>query len=534
MSERPEYRMDSKTPIHNLDDDSLLQVFSCYRLETNDNWYLRLAWRQLVQVCQRWRHLIFDSWFHLDMYLLLTNNSPSIVALNHLPRLPLVLHYSDRNRTIARKDEDNIHLGLQQHSRVLRGVILRAPSSRLRMWLEPMNNLFPRLGDLSLLSTTTETNLVLPELLQAPDLRRLSLQGIGLPKKFPLLSSTTALSTLSLTHILESSYFPPGHLVPHLQGLPHLEELSIGFAIPIPLPSSEGKLLPAPLPPVTLPTLKRLTFKGVGVYLDNLVAQISTPGLERLNLTLLFELAFTLVNLTDFICRTEGFGCPDARIIFNKDYASIEAGFNEQRTTIAKFSLQVNCKPLDWQIDSSAQVCSALGRALSAVEELTLDLNVSGMASDWEKSLDSTLWHELLLPFIGVKKLYIGPPLTLELSQSLESVAGGLVLELLPELEELEVQLEIGRSKNVLSIFVETRESVDRPVYLSVPPSQQPYKLPAMLEHHFKNAFFQFTRSKGVIGPGKRDLIINGQAIDLWALHREVCARDGFESVRLQ
>ncbi|KAH9995717.1 hypothetical protein BJV77DRAFT_204759 [Russula vinacea] len=136
-----------------------------------------------------------------------------------------------------------------------------------------------------------------------------------------------------------------------------------------------------------------------------------------------------------------------------------------------------------------------------------------------------------LLPFIGVKKLYIGPPLTLELSQSLESVAGGLVLELLPELEELEVQLEIGRSKNVLSLFVETRESVDRPVYLSVPPSQQPYKLPAMLEHHFKNAFFQFTRSKGVIGPGKRDLIINGQAIDLWALHREVCARDGFESV---
>ena len=525
--------MESKPPIHDLDDDSLLQIFSCYRLETNDNWNLRLAWRQLVQVCQRWRHLIFNSWFHLDMYLLLTNNSPSIVALNHLPPLPLVLHYSDRNRTIARKDEDNIHLGLQQHSRVLRGVILRAPSSRLRMWLEPMNKLFPRLGDLSLLSTTTETNLVLPELLQAPNLSRLSLHGIGLPKKFPLLSSTTALSTLSLTHILESSYFSPGHLVPHLQGLPHLEELSVGFAIPIPLPSSEGKLLPAPLPPVTLPTLRRLTFKGVGVYLDNLVAQINTPVLERLNLTLLFELAFTLVNLTEFICRTEGFKCLVARVIFNKYGASIEAGFNEQQT-IGKLSLHVNCESLDWQIDSSAQVCSALGRALSAVEELTLDLDVIGMVSDWEKSLDSTLWHELLLPFIGVKKLYIGPPLTLELSQSLESVAGGLVLELLPELEELEVQLEIGRSKNVFSLFIETRESVDRPVHVSVPPSQQPNKLPGMLEDVFKNFFSQFTRSQGIIGPSERDLVINGQAINLWAFHREVCARDGFESVCLQ
>ncbi|KAF8485822.1 hypothetical protein DFH94DRAFT_678633 [Russula ochroleuca] len=33
-SEQPEYNMESKkTPIHNLDDDSLLQIFSCYRLE---------------------------------------------------------------------------------------------------------------------------------------------------------------------------------------------------------------------------------------------------------------------------------------------------------------------------------------------------------------------------------------------------------------------------------------------------------------------------------------------------------------------
>ena len=526
--------MASNTPIHNLDDDSLLQIFSCYRLDDEENWYLRLGWLMLIHVCPRWRNLIYDSWSHLDLCLLLTNDSPSMDTLSHLPPLPLIIHYSDRTRTITRKDEGNMYLGLQQHDRVRR-VILQAPSSKLRMWLEPMNKLLPVLGELSLFSMNTDSEMsqVLPELLRAPKLHRLSLHGISLPKGLSLLSSTTSLSTLSLTHILESSYVPPGHLVALLQGLPHLEELSIGFAIPIPLPSSEGKLLPAPLPPVTLPTLRWLTFKGVGVYLDNLVAQINTPVLERLNLTLLFELAFTLVNLTEFICRTEGFKCLVARVFFNKDGASIEAGFNEQRT-IGKLSLHVNCESLDWQIDSSAQVCSALGRALSAVEELTLDLDVSGMASDWEKSLDSTLWHELLLPFIGVKKLHIGPPLTLELSQSLESVAGGLVLELLPELEELEVQLEIGRSKNVFSLFVETRGSVDRPVHLSVPHSQQPNKLPAMLEDGFKSVFLQFTRSKGIIGPGEHDLVINGQAINLWALHREVCARDGFESVRLQ
>src|ERR1700743_3332026 len=57
---------------------------------------------------------------------------------------------------------------------------------------------------------------------------------------------------------------------------------------------------------------------GVDVYLDNLVAQINTPLLERLGLTLFFYLTFTLVNLTGFIHITEGFECLVAKIGFGK------------------------------------------------------------------------------------------------------------------------------------------------------------------------------------------------------------------------
>jgi hypothetical protein len=456
------------TRIHTLDNDSLLQIFSCLRLEDEENWNLRLTWRKLAHVCRRWRYLIFDLSSHLDMCLLLTNDSPSINTLSHLPPLLLVIDYSDRTRTTAQKDEDNVRFGLQRHGHVRR-VVLRAPSSSLRMWLEQMNQLFPRLRDLSLFSTTTEEmSLVLPEALQAPDLRRLSLHGIGLPKELTLLSSTIALSTLTLTHIQHSSYFPPGHLVTQLQGLPHLEELSVGFAIPIPLPSSEGEMLPAPMPPVTLPTLRRLTFRGVGVYLDNLVAQINTPLLERLNLTLLFELAFTLMNLTEFIHRTEGFGCLVARVIFNKDGVTIDAGSYEQ-WGIGRLTLHVSCEPLDWQIDSATQVCGTLGNVLSVVEKLTLDLDVDGMRLEWESTLDNMLWHELLLPFIGVKKLQIGSSLTLELSQALQSVPEALILELLPELQEIDVQLEIDDANQAFSVFLKTRESFGRPVVLLVP-----------------------------------------------------------------
>ena len=388
--------------------------------------------------------------------------------------------------TITRRDEDNILLGLQQDGRVCR-IDLQAPSSSFHMLLGHMNRLFPRLAKLSLSSTTNteDMSLMLPETFQAPDLRRLALHGIGLPKGLSLLSSATALSTLSVTHIGASCYFPPGHLVTQLQGLPHLEELSIGFAIPIPLPSSERELLPPLISPVTLPALRRLTFWGVDIYLDNLVAQIHTPLLERLTLILFFDLTFTLVNLTEFVQRTEGFRYLVSHITFNKDGASIHVGYSEEQD-FGKLSLYVNCEPLDWQIDSTAQVCIALGKVLSAVEELTLDLNVDGMPSDWKSVLDDTLWHELLLPFIGVKKLHIGSSLTFELSRALESVSGGLVLELLPGLTEVEVQLTIDHAKNALPTFIETRESVSRPVDLLTLPTPSSFPIQrkfAMLGH---------------------------------------------------
>ena len=381
--------------------------------------------------------------------------------------MPLVIDYLDRTRTLAPKDEDNIHLGLQQHGRVRR-VTLCAPSSSLHLLLERMENPFPRLEELSLLSTTTEEmSLVLPETLQAPFLNRLSLHGISLPKGLSLLSSMISLSTLSLTHIRGSCYFPPGHLVTQLQGLPYLEELSIGFAIPLPLPSSERELLPASIPPVTLPALKQLTFRGLGIYLDSLVAQMNTPLLERLNLVLFFELTFTLVNLNDFICRTEEFRCPATRVIFNDYGASIHCYYKQWN--IRKLSVDINCEHLDWQFDSITQVCSALGKVLSTVEELILDLDVIGIPSDWENTLDNMLWHELLLPFVGVKMLRISSSLAPELSRALESVAGELVLELLPELQALEIQLEMDQAKKAFSGFAQTRESIGRPIHLLAP-----------------------------------------------------------------
>ena len=403
------------------------------------------------------------------MYLLLKNGSPTLDSLAHLPPLPLVVDYCSMTTNRARQDELSILTGLQQRDRVRR-TSLQVPSPCLGIFLAKMSDLYPILEDLSLSSTTEEeANIVLPSTFCAPNLRHVALHGIGLPSGWSLSTSTATLVTLTLTRIPAPYYFHPGQLVTQLQGLLHLEELSIGFAVPIPLPSTEGELLPAPMARVTLPTLKRLMFRGVAIYLENLVAQINAPLLEQLIVTLFFELAFTLESLTQFIHITGGLKCLSTKVLFNKEGVSIVAN-NGESLSSGGLVINVNCEHLDWQIDAATQSCRALEQVLSAVEELTLDLDEDGMPSDWDDSLDSTLWHGLLLPFSSVKKLQIGSSLTFELSYALEPDAAELDLNLLPELQKLEVRFEVDEANREFSRFIETRELEGRPVELLAPP----------------------------------------------------------------
>ena len=63
---------------------------------------------------------MFDLSSHLDICLFLTNHSPSVDTLSHLPPIPLIIDYSDTTTTMTLQDEDNICLGLEGHDRVRR------------------------------------------------------------------------------------------------------------------------------------------------------------------------------------------------------------------------------------------------------------------------------------------------------------------------------------------------------------------------------------------------------------------------------
>jgi hypothetical protein len=67
------------------------------------------------------------------------------------------------------------------------------------------------------------------------------------------------------------------------------------------------------------------------------------------------------------------------------------------------------------------------------------------------------------------------------------------------------------------------------------PPSQQtilPHKIPPLPEARFKSVFIQFTAATG-IRLTESDLTIEGRPINLWALHKAVFLRNGFETVCL-
>ncbi|KAH8989024.1 hypothetical protein EDB86DRAFT_3201769 [Lactarius hatsudake] len=466
------------TPINMLNDDVLLSVFDYYRLDDENGWNVRLGWCKLSHACQRWRHLVYSSAFHLGVHIQCTNGTPRVETLGHLPPFPLFVDYRCATASISGQDESGIYHALLLRDRVRR-IVLHLPPLIFHKFLMLVDEPFPILEYLSLSSTIDEdTSLVLPETFLAPNLSHLTLFGVGLPRGLSLLSPTVSLTTLTLMNIRASGYILPGQLVARLRSLPQLEDLSIGFSIPMPRPSAERVLLGEQGTPATLPNLRHLTFQGVSAYLECLVAQIRSPLLERLNITLFNQIAFALPHLSHFTNITEGLKLPNAKVIFRHDGVSIIMDHHSAQHHHRRFLLRVMCKQLDWQIDCATQICSVLMPALSSVERLALDSHSETIPIEFQNGeIDSTMWHELLGSFIWVKELRICRALLEELSLALQ--VDGVGSGLLPDLQKLACGDGVRDAKNMFSLFLDARRVAGRPVLLlKLPPTLSPLVIP--------------------------------------------------------
>ncbi|KAN0134695.1 hypothetical protein V8E53_007480 [Lactarius tabidus] len=196
--------------IHWLDDDILLGIFNCYRLDGEWDWNFQYLWCKLSQVCQRWRYLIFECAFHLGVCFNCKHGTPIVDMLDHLPPLPLRIDYT---YAVTGQDELGIYHALQFHDRI-RYISLQLPPSILHKCLLLMDKHFSKLEHLSLWFADDEiTTLTLPKAFRAPNLRLLAFPSVSPPNRLRFLTSTASLVTLTLWDIRSASYFRPRLLV---------------------------------------------------------------------------------------------------------------------------------------------------------------------------------------------------------------------------------------------------------------------------------------------------------------------------------
>ncbi|KAI0286285.1 hypothetical protein BC826DRAFT_1189415 [Russula brevipes] len=467
-----------RTPIHKLDDDSLLNIFYLYRLARlneqlllNENsllegtaWDYERWWYKLAHVCQRWRCLILTSAPYLRLCLVCTHGMPVADMLAHSPRLPLMVYYNFNDKfydhDITAGDEEEINHALGYRDRIRR-VTLQMPAQKLQKFLMTIDDEFPILEDLMLVPPfNANTNLVLPRTFQAPQLRRLVSRNFGL-MGFPLLATATGIVVLSLTKIHPSAYFPPNDLIQHLSHMPQLQILTIGFHSPVPSLDVERQLLQTPVTThITLPNLRWFTFKGTSAYLEALLPRIAPPLLERFEVVFFSQLTFSLPFLLQFMLTAENLRGSDANLYITDDRISFHVQFREPLKNTLR--ADVLSSHLDWQVSSITQIFNALDAVCSVVENLYIRYARRFQSPEVHNEVDRTQWRRLFGSFSNVKTFHVGG-FDREVSGFLKLDDGESPMELFPELNELIVS---ARAVDKYDSFIDSRRNTDRPVTL--------------------------------------------------------------------
>jgi hypothetical protein len=309
------------------------------------------------------------------------------------------------------------------------------------------------------------TILTFPETLRAPHLRHIMLKGVALPIGSRLLTTAVGLVTLFLAIDHPFSYFHSNTLLQWLSLMSNLKTLMIIFSFPVRNHDVARQLTHTPGPiimPVTLPNLHRFTFKGVSNCLEALLHRITTPRLEKFEVTFFNQLTFFVPHLLQSINPTANLSFDSARFDFSDDNVLVTFPLGHNFVSYV-VSIRVECWHLDWQVSSIVQIFKFPSQMFSALEHLTLKRVEHNLSSEEHNVVDRTEWRKLLSPFSNVKTLRMNDGLVEELSLCLQLEDGEHALELLPELQELRCSGS-GNTGDAFNSFINARQNAGRPV----------------------------------------------------------------------
>jgi hypothetical protein len=410
-----------------LPDDVLLEIFDFYKETTfpiNDSWIYTWRWKMLIQVCRRWRCVIFGSPRRLDLQIICTNTTPTRTSLNIWPPFPISIACLDE---VGEKSVENVIAAVELGHDRISHISIGINGSALEKLIAAMQQPLPTLKYFRLKSYDKSAPVLSETFLggSAPHL-----ETFPFPTFPQFISSSTHIRRLYIRDIPHSGYISPNAIVACVIALPNLEVLSIEFRSPI---SHPPQTTPPPRTPVILPALTDLSFRGASEYFEDFVAHIDAPLLNRLNVTFFMDLIFDISRLRNFIGRAERLEPFDqAKMWFFERDALIRAG------SPYRFSLQILCERSDWQLSSMVQIFGQQLPLLSNVQQLEIYQdrreNIEFMDNP---DMDSSLWLELFHLFIALQRLYISKGLMAPVSAALQELTEGRTMEVLPALRSL-------------------------------------------------------------------------------------------------
>jgi hypothetical protein len=440
-----------------LPDVVLLEIFSFY---VDDAWME--AWHTLVHVCRKWRSVVFGSQRRLNLRLRCTAGTQVRETLGIWPLLPIDIKVFGHEMW-GKWGADNILAALESNDRICRIDLFYIPNLELEKILAAMQQPFSALTRLRLQSRDYTAPAIPASFLggSAPHLQSLILDRIPFPELPKLLLTSTHLVSLRLWEIPDSGYISPEAMVTCLSMLTRLERLDIGFESPRCYPDRKSRR-PPPQTRTLLPALTTLRFRGVGKYLEDIVARIDSPLLDDLVITFFHQLILDTPQLTQFITRTPKFKAHDeARVYFSNCgvWVTLPQAFD------GVLNVGISCGQSDWQLSSLAQICSSIfPHAFIPVLEHLYILEERFSRLCWQDDIEASQWLDLLRPFIAVKSLYVSREFAPHIAPALQEL-----VEELPALQTLflEEPFPSGPVQETIEHFVAARQVDSHPIAVS-------------------------------------------------------------------
>ena len=383
-----------------LPDDVIIEIF---RFFVDHN----AGWRRLVQVCQRWRNLVFGSPLHLGVKLHCAARTSLREMLDVWPALPISIKQQSCSR-LSQVEHENLFAILELHRRVCEIDLMEDLNEFLKEVGQKMQKPFPVLTKLFLTSSSPSL-LVLPNSFlggSTPRLRELELKHISFPALPDLLLSTTNLRYLCLRSIPSSMYIPSQVMVTCLSVMTKLQVLAIKFDSSR-FQHSQTSLPSPSLTCTVLPALTFLRFRGRCNYLEDLVASINAPLLKAMFITFFEEYAYNTPQLYKFISCTNQLRSPRrVDVVFSGQTIRVELYRQTDPVSDPFLMLEVLYQDSDRRLSSLAKLSHSSLASLSTVERLDIRHGKFDPFTRPHK-IEKAEWLELLRRFVCVKDLHV-------------------------------------------------------------------------------------------------------------------------------